>query len=187
MLLPRLFSFELAWAEAAYVAIYPDPPRNPLSRGIRVMEPARFYDELIAGVPTEQALGLRVSLWIVALAPLFVLRRLCTIAALSEAERVTVLERLLASSVYAVRQLTLGFKAMGALRYAQDHALRAEMTTPRLAPAPEDSGPVLKEPEGAVHLRVLDRTKLMASSSGQTRAANEVGPDHAAAEGASDV
>lgn len=127
---PRLLSFELAWAGAAFDAIFPEPPRGVLPHGIKRMDPARFFDELVAEIPLEQSLGLRLTLWLVALAPLFTIRRLGTIASIEEPERVRVLERLLASPIYAVRQLVLGFKAMGALLYARSGTVRAAMNAP---------------------------------------------------------
>lgn len=185
-LLPSLYAFERAWIDAAYTAMYPDPPRSPLPKGISQMEPARFYGELLARVPTEQALGLRVTVWIIALAPLFVLHRLATIRALSEPDRVKVLERLLASPIYAVRQLVLGFKAMGSFHYTQDREVRRALLTVHPAPAPADSGPVLREGTRTgdrVRLPVVGREGLMATSSSQTRAANEITEVPAAAAG----
>lgn len=135
MMSPRLFSFELAWADAAFGAMFPAPPRSALVHGIAEMKPARFFDEAIATVPLEPSLGLRIALWIIALAPLFTIRRLATIASLDDDEaRERVLARLLASPIYAVRQLVVGFKAFGSLLYAQSPAMRKQMTTPRSTP-----------------------------------------------------
>lgn len=129
--LPRLFGFELAWAEAAFDAFFPEG--SALVHGIARMSPAAFFDDLLADVWLETALGLRATLWIIALAPLFVLRRFATIASLDAEDRERVLEALLASRIYAVRQLVAGFKAMGSLRYSQSPEIRKQMLTP--APA----------------------------------------------------
>lgn len=131
---PRLFSFELAWADAAFAAMFPPPPRSALVHGIGEMKPAAFFDDAIATVPLEPSLGLRIALWIVALAPLFTIRRFATIASLDDDARETVLQRLLTSPIYAVRQLVAGFKAFGSLLYAQSPAIRKQMTTPLDAP-----------------------------------------------------
>ena len=128
--LPRLASFELAWTDAAFDAIYPEPPRSPLPHGVASMHSARFFDDVLATIPLEQALGLRVTLWMVALAPLFMIRRLGTIASIDPDDRVLVLTRLLASSNYFVRQLTMSFKAMATLLYAKSEAVRTAMTVP---------------------------------------------------------
>jgi hypothetical protein len=125
---PRLLSFELAWAHAALGAVFPEPPRTVLSHGIVRPNAARFLDELVAKAPLEQALGIRLALWMVALAPLFTVRKLATIATLEHDDRTRVFERLLASPVYVVRQLALSLKALAALLYARSPAVRARMT-----------------------------------------------------------
>lgn len=127
----KLFGFELAWATAAFDAVFPE--RTALPHGIARMQPARFLADLIAASPLEQSIGLRLTLWLVALAPLWFLRRPKTIADIQPDERQRVLERLLASHVYAVRQLVVAFKAVGAMLYAQSPEARAAMTTPRVA------------------------------------------------------
>jgi hypothetical protein len=132
--LPHLFGFELAWADAAFDAILPPPPRSALVHGIAEMKPGAFLDSVLSSAPLEASLGLRVTLWMIALAPLFVLRRFATIASLDADEREDLLDRLLASRVYAVRQLVAGFKAMGSLCYAQSPTVRKQMNTPKAAP-----------------------------------------------------
>lgn len=132
---PRLCSFEAAWIDAAFDTIYPErgsasAPLSKLPHGIASMHPARFFDELLATVPLEQAVGLRITLWMVALAPLFTIRRLGTIASIAPAERTRVLERLLASPIYVVRQLALSCKALATLLYVQSATIRAAMTEP---------------------------------------------------------
>jgi hypothetical protein len=155
--LPHLFGFELAWADAAFDAILPPPPRSALVHGIAEMKPGAFLDTVLSSAPLEAAVGLRLTLWMIALAPLFVLRRFATIASLDADDRERLLERLLSSRIYAVRQLVAGFKAMGSLLYAQSPAIRKQMNTP-LAP------PLLAE-------RSLVRAKTAALSEGHEDAA----------------
>jgi hypothetical protein len=128
---PRLSSFERAWADAALCTFFPAPPRSVLVHGIDEMGPGQFIDDILMETPLEPSVGLRLALWIIALAPLFTIRRFATIAGLEHDDRVRVLERLLASPIYAVRQLVLGFKAMGALLYSQSKRLRTQMNTPK--------------------------------------------------------
>ena len=132
---PRLFDFELAWADAAFDAFFPDG--SALVHGIKQLKPGAFLDDMLADreLWLETSLGLRVTLWMIALAPLFVLRRFATIASLDAEERETLLDRLLTSRIYAVRQLVAGFKAMGSLCYSQSTAIRKQMTTPASSPA----------------------------------------------------
>jgi hypothetical protein len=141
---PSLFAFERTWSDAAFDAMYPDPPsqadgdkkRPFIERGIKSLEPTPAFASMLGDLPFEQSMGLRVALWIVALAPFFTIRRLGTIASLAPADRVRVLDKLLASPIYAVRQLVAGFKAVGSLLYARTGSVRAQM----LAPLPNASG-----------------------------------------------
>lgn len=130
----KLFAFERAWAAAAFDAVLPEPrsdvcssaPRLP--HGLTRLDPARRFDDMLAASPIEQAVGLRLTLWLVALAPLWILLRPRTIVRIGAAERQLVLERLLASRTYAVRQLALAFKALAAMLYVRSPAIRAVMT-----------------------------------------------------------
>lgn len=124
----RLFEFEIAWATAALEATFPE--RTQLPHGIARMNPGRFFADTIAASPLEPSIGLRLALWLVALAPFYFRWRPRTISAIPLSERQRVLERLLASPVYAVRELALALKAVGALLYAQSPAIRRAMTTP---------------------------------------------------------
>ena len=137
---PRLRSFELAWTDAAFDAVYPAPPLSSMPHGIAVMHPGRYFDGVLAAIPFEQSLGLRVTLWMVALAPLFTVHRFGTIASIGAEERVRVLEKLLASSSYFVRQLTMSLKAVATLLYAQSMPVRRAMATPVHATATTPSG-----------------------------------------------
>lgn len=133
---PHLSSFEAAWTDAAFAAIYPDQGdakeiRSHLPHGIAQMNPAQFFDDILARVPFEQSLGLRVTLWLVALAPLFTIRRLGTIASIDAADRTRVLERLVTSPNYIVRQLAMSFKALATLLYVQSASIRAAMSLPK--------------------------------------------------------
>lgn len=157
---PRLFPlarFELAWTDAAFDAIYPEPPGSTLPHGVASMHPARFFDDVLARVPFEQSLGLRFTLWMIALAPLFTIRRLGTIASIDAAARGRVLEHLVASPIYVVRQLAMSFKAVATLLYAKSDAIRAAMLTP-VASVPSvpslasrDAAAGAPAPSGALH------------------------------------
>ena len=132
---PHLRSFEVAWIDAAFDAIYPHQGdakevRSHLPHGIASMHPAQFFDEVLARVPLEQSLGLRMTLWMIALAPLFTVRRLGTIASIPPADRTRVLERLVTSPNYVIRQLAMSFKAIATLLYVQSASIRAAMTRP---------------------------------------------------------
>lgn len=173
--LPRLASFELAWTDAAFDAIYPEPPRSLLPHGVASMHPARFFDDVLSTIPLEQSLGLRVTLWMVALAPLFTIRRLGTIASIGADDRVRVLTRLVTSSNYFVRQLTMSLKAMATLLYAKSESVRAAMTVPAARAASSASA------ESASDARLISATRLVSSVSSRAKALAGEKHDHAAA------
>ena len=111
-------------------AIFPGSRAMGLS-DIRAMNVAGFLRELMVHLPWKAALGLRLAVWLVALAPWFVLQRLATIAQLSPADRERIVAVLVSSPSYAIRSLVLILKAMGALLYAADHGVRTRMMPPR--------------------------------------------------------
>jgi hypothetical protein len=174
--LPRLASFELAWTDAAFDAIYPEPPRSLLPHGVASMRPARFFDDVLATIPLEQSLGLRATLWMVALAPLFTIRRLGTIASIDADDRGRVLTRLVTSSNYFVRQLAMSFKAMATLLYAKSEAVRIAMTVPvaRLASAASAMTRAEQQPSDAKLISATRLTSRAKALSGEKH-------DHAAA------
>jgi hypothetical protein len=126
----RLTGIENRWAEAAMGAIFPGSHEEGLS-DIRAMDVRGFLGRVVASVPSKVALGLRLAVWIVALAPLFVLGRLATITSLAQADRERVVATLVMSRNYALRSLVMILKTMGALLYAGDDGVRARMMVPR--------------------------------------------------------
>lgn len=130
----KLFAFERSWAAVVLDAVFPESTALP--HGVARMDPGRFVADVIATSPLEQSLGLRLTIWMVAFAPLWLLRRPATIATLAPGERQRVVERLMSSPVYAVRQLALALKALGAMLYAQSAAVRAALTAPHAEVTP---------------------------------------------------
>ena len=110
--------------------IYPGSLDIGLS-DIRAMDVGKFLCELMMHLPWKAALGLRIAVWVVALAPWFVLRRLTTIAQLAPEDRERMVAILVASPSYAIRSLVLILKALGALLYAADDGVRTRMAPPR--------------------------------------------------------
>jgi|HubBroStandDraft_5_1064220.scaffolds.fasta_scaffold343000_2 hypothetical protein len=125
----KLSRLEMSWAVASMGAIFPGSSEAGLA-DIQAMDLRGFLGQVMRVVPFQAALGLRLAVWLVALAPLFVLGRLRTIAGLSPADREKVVTRLVASRAYAIRSLVLILKTMGALLYAGDDAVRARMLVP---------------------------------------------------------
>ena len=127
----HLTKLERRLAHAEFSTIFPGETSAPGAMGsmqpIQEKELDSFLREVCARVPLQAALGLRLAIWIAALAPLFVLRRFATIRSLSNADRETVITKLLASPSYAVRQLVMVLKTIGALLFAAHPSVRARM------------------------------------------------------------
>jgi hypothetical protein len=121
----RLFDFELRWARAACDALFPED--TPLPHGLARMKPEEALGAIIASAPFEPALGLRIAVWLLALAPFWLLKRPRTIVGATSEERQRVYAGVLASPVYFVRQLGVAFKATVALLYAQSADVRLAM------------------------------------------------------------
>jgi hypothetical protein len=130
----NLTKLETSWAEASMGAIFPGS-RDAGLADIRAMDLRGFLSQVMATVPFQAALGLRLAVWIVALAPLFVLGRLTTVMGLDQAAREQLIAKLLASRSYALRSLVLILKTIGALLYAGDDTVRARMNA--TAPKPD--------------------------------------------------
>jgi hypothetical protein len=122
----KLTQWEGRWAEAAIGAIFPGSVEEGFA-DIQAMDVPGFLERVLRTIPLKAAFGLRVAIWLVALAPLVLLRRFATIAGLALEEREAVVARLVASRTYAIRSLVMILKTMGALLYAGDDAVRARM------------------------------------------------------------
>jgi hypothetical protein len=123
----RLAGFENAWAGAALGAMFPGSGDVGL-HGIGAMDVAGFLRTTMRRLPVRAALGLRAAVWIAALAPLFELGRVTTIARLKPSDRERLVVRLVKSRLYVVRSLIMMLKTFGALLYASDASVRARLT-----------------------------------------------------------
>ncbi|HEY1955463.1 MAG TPA: hypothetical protein VGH28_07620 [Polyangiaceae bacterium] len=114
---------ERSWARAALGTMFPSGahPRVP---GADAIDGGASLEDVCLAVPARVALGIRIAVWMVALAPLFVVFRLRTLAGLETAAREKVVLALLSSRFYFVRQLTLLLKAFGALIFVAAPGVR---------------------------------------------------------------
>jgi hypothetical protein len=92
-----------------------------------------YLVDTLKRIPLEPVIGIRAAIWIVALAPLVVLRRARTLAGLAPSDRELVLVALATNPVYAVRQLVLALKALAALLYAGSPTVRARLMAPTIS------------------------------------------------------
>jgi hypothetical protein len=127
---------ELSWARATLETFFPSNACAALPEGIAALDIEGHLQGLRRRAPGEAAFGIRVAIWIVGLAPVFVLGRLCSIASLSGADRERVVRGVLASPVYLVRQLVVFLKQLGALLYAGADPIRERVRTPQTQGVP---------------------------------------------------
>jgi hypothetical protein len=155
-----LTQFERRWAHAAFDTMFPGPDRGVLPVGITDLDLDGFIDTTLATVPFEASIGLRLVFWVIGLAPLFVLRKLATIASLSAEDRLRVVTAINASPIYALRATVMMVKALGALFYCGDARVRPSIVavappvvTLRLRrPSPvRPALPVASRPSGVEH------------------------------------
>ena len=125
--LRTLTRFEIDSAKAAMIAIFPG------SDGIASMDIEGYLTDTLKRIPLEPVIGIRAAIWIVALAPLIVLRRARTLAGLAPSDRELVMVALATNPVYAVRQLVLALKALAALLYAGSPTVRARLMAPTIS------------------------------------------------------
>ena len=149
---------ERRWAHATLDTLFPGPERGALPLGIEEMDVDAFLDDTFRRVPVEAAVGLRAAFWVIALAPLFVIGRLATIASLHPADRLRVVSAISASPVYMLRSLVMMVKAIGALFYCGDARVRPSIVgvvpsvvTLRLRQGARPSSPSSVASAGADH------------------------------------
>ncbi len=119
-----LTKMERNWARVVFETMFPSiDARVP---GADSMDTGAALDDVCRTVPSRVALGLRVALWIVVLAPLALLK-VRTLPGLDAATRESVVLTLLSSRLYFVRQLTLLLKAFGALMFVSAPGVREKI------------------------------------------------------------
>ena len=147
----KLSVAELSWARAALETFFPSDACPALPYGIRELDIEGHLQGMRRRAPTEAALGIRLAIWIVGLAPVFVLGRFCTIARLGSEDRERTLRGLLASPVYFVRQLVMFLKQVGALLYAGAEQVREQVRVS--APGRTASAPLVSVSRLLPHAR----------------------------------
>jgi hypothetical protein len=112
----RLLRFERRWLVAIFETVLPTG-EAALPLGAAQAPLGRFADDLLARAPLAAVLGLRGALWLVMLAPPFVLGRPRTFLGLAPADRIALLDRLRKSDRYLVRESAALFKIVGCLGF----------------------------------------------------------------------
>jgi hypothetical protein len=117
-----LTNFERSWATSALTTIFP-AGAHPRVPGANVIDIGSSLEEVCQSVPVRVALGLRIAVWLFALAPLVFLR-FRTLPHLDARGRERIVLSLLSSRVYVVRQLATLLKAFGALMFVASAGVR---------------------------------------------------------------
>lgn len=151
----KLAAFEKRAARAALCAIFPADGDPRVSEPIGAMDLESFFDYAVGGPPFVPALGYRITIWILMLAPLLVLRRVKTIASCTPDEADRVVVALVTSRVYFVRQLVVFFKAFGALYFFTSRRVREQVLGYDGTPASAE--PARPKPEPLVPAAALVR------------------------------
>jgi hypothetical protein len=113
--------------------------------------------ENIANASTDRArIGVRFALWLVALAPIWLGVALCTMAGLSIEKRAELLDRMLVSRAFIVRELALLIKLNAAFAMLSTRSVRARSNYDRKAGRSVVVEPILaKSPLGDKRTRAL--------------------------------
>lgn len=114
---PRLFNFERRWLVAVLEVVIPAGADERMPYGAPQAPMGRFVDDLVEHAPLQFVMGLRACLWMVILSPLFLLGRFRTFLGVERATQLALLERLMESDVYLVRETPLLFKTVGCLGF----------------------------------------------------------------------
>jgi hypothetical protein len=144
----RLLQIERRWAEQALAAFAPDGGTGLVPQPGEV-DYATAFHRMLQEVTPWAALGLRLGLWLVALAPLWLWQRARTIGSLAVGERPALLRALLVHRVFAVRELTLLLKLCAAMALLGAPSVRARSGYDRVQEA--ESGVRLRLPKAREH------------------------------------
>ena len=131
---PAMTGFELDNVEAAARAIFPRNAHPELTTGAEDLDVRGYFTALVARSSFRIAAALRLTILICAFGPLIVSGRFKTLAGLPASEREEVVALLVASPIYAVRQLVLLLKVHVAMVFGADPAARAVMMPPPEVP-----------------------------------------------------
>lgn len=123
----RLLNFERRWLVAIFTILIPAGADARFPYGAEQAPMGRFVDDLLARAPLEFVTGLRATLWLVMLAPLFTIGRFKTFLGLAHEQQMRVVERLRTSDVYLVRETPLLFKTIGCLGFCGLPAVQQEL------------------------------------------------------------
>jgi len=110
--------------DALFAAMLPGDPASGLPP-IAEIDLTAFWDDLGRAAPLLLRLGLRATVWALAVLPVVVLRVPRSFAGLDAEARQRFLERAAASGSFLLRQMVLTLKTVACLAYLRDARVRA--------------------------------------------------------------
>ncbi len=118
---------ELRALQAAATAIFPANAHPELTVGAEDLDVRGYFEGLLERSSARVATGLRLAILFCAFSPIFILGKFSMLASLSLADRQEAVTGLLASRIYAVRQLVLLLKVHVAMLLGGHDVARAIM------------------------------------------------------------
>ena len=141
-----MMAFEKRWARHLLAAFA--PPGGPgLAPAPEEVDYLGVLGRMVRGASPLAALGLRLAIWIAALAPLWLWGKLTTISKLAAERRPELLRELLGHRAFVVRELTLLLKLSAAMALLGTPSVRARSGYDQAPPAAEvDRAPRVRLP-----------------------------------------
>lgn len=120
---------ERRWRDALFAASIP-PGSSPGLPGLAALDLQRFWTLFDRTAPPLVKLGLRVAVWVLTFAPLFLLGRPRLFSGLGPDDADRLLVRAAGSRSYLLRQLPATLKILACFAYFQDPGVRARIAGP---------------------------------------------------------
>ena len=125
---------ERRWRDTLLGAMIPGAPERSLP-ALGDFDTRAFWRQFGRVAPPLVRLGIRVAVWVITLAPLFVIGKLSLFRKLKAPDRERVLRRLGDSRFYLLRQLVLAVKALACFAYFHQAPVRARFAAPPVGAA----------------------------------------------------
>ena len=135
-----MMAFEKRWARHLLAAFA--PPEGPgLAPAPGEVDYLGVLARMVRGASPWAALGLRLAIWIAALAPLWLWGKVTTISKLAAERRTQLLRELLGHRAFVVRELTLLLKLSASMALLGTPTVRARSGYDQVETAPEPARP----------------------------------------------
>lgn len=151
---PAMFEFERRWARDALSAFAPEHGPG-LAPSAGEVDFEAVLQRMLREVTPLARIGLRLAVWSVALAPLWLLGKFATISSLSSAHRPALLRALLTHRVFAIRELATLLKLCAAIALLGVPSVRSRSGYDNASAAQAESGVRIRLPRTSKDQRPL--------------------------------